>query len=647
MRNVTLALIAILLTVGVLVGVGVFTLEVDADSPGPVEFNDTVLMGVSFDDEISDPDVDLPRTQVFYSQYRYVVGYHGAEWFVNAQRQEGHEQRFGYPLAVYVTDYSGTDLELSDEGYPRPDGEVTWTDAELAWFVVDSDARTPDGETVVPFSSRDDAETYTADYGGSVVSWDTLLEYEFDLDDAAAVGKRVDERQADADRLVEQRRTVADRPVETVVGENETIQEAISRTPTNATVLVPEGTYDELIEVDRPVTLQGEGDVSIRGDGESTVMTIRSPDAAVRNFEITDVGNSTSPEEQASVTENGTEDGDAVLEMAYAGGDAGVYVDDAPRVLVEDVSIETPSNGVMLRDSPETVVRNVSVKGGDEWGDAYMGVMSMRSGDSVIEESTFRDGRDGIYTHRSHGVVFRNNTLEGNRIGVHFMYTGESVIADNVVRDAEATGIHVMTNPHQNAVVGNDVRDSPTGIRTEGWNSYVARNVVVDTDLGMTTEAGNSIYEHNVLVRNEIGMRASHFLPANRVLANDFVDNDLHTQARQGTLRIWTHDGVGNYWHGAVGDVTDRTADDGEVVVFDRPYSATDTIDSRLHRVGGTPALAHAPQFDELAAFEGTVSGMRDASVVDTAPRCEPANPDLLAAAGLEPAEYVCGASTS
>lgn len=647
MRKVTLALITTFLTVGVLAGAGVFVLEVDAASPEPVSFNQTVPMGVSFDDEVSDPEVELPRAQVFYSQYRYVVGYHGVEWFVDAQRQAGHEQRFGYPLAVYVSDYSGTDLELSDEGYPRPDGEVGWTDAESAWFVVDSEARTPDGETVVPFSSRDDAEIYTAEYGGSVMAWDTLLEYEFDLDDATTVRDRVDDRQADADALVDQRRAVADRPVETVVGENETIQEAISRTPTNATVLVPEGTYDELLEIDQPVTLEGKGNVTIRGDGESTVVTLRSPDAAVRNLEITDVGNSTSPEEQETATEGGVEEGDTVLEMAYAGGDAGVYVDDAPGAFLEDISIETPANGVMLRDSPGSVVRNVSVDGGDDWGDAYMGVMSMRSGDGVIEESTFRDGRDGIYTHRSHGLVFRDNRLEGNRIGVHFMFTGESVIADNVVRDAEATGIHVMTNPHQNAVVGNDVRDSPTGIRTEGWNSYVADNVVVNTDLGMTTEAGNSIYEHNVLVRNEIGMRASHFLPANRVLSNDFVDNDLHTQARQGTLRIWTHDDVGNYWHGAVGDVTDRTADDGEAVVFDRTYSATDTIDSRLHRTGGTPALAHAPQFDELANLEGTVSGMRDASVVDTAPRCEPANPDLLEAAGVDPGGYECGASGS
>ncbi|ARS91465.1 NosD domain-containing protein [Natrarchaeobaculum aegyptiacum] len=645
MRNIVLASTTILVVIVVLTGAGLFVVEVETTSPEPVTFSETVTMGVSFDDEIDDPDVELPRAQVFYSQYRYVVGYYGVERFVDAQRQEGHEQRFGYPLTVYVTDYSGTELELSAEGYPRTDDRVDWTDAESAWFVVDSDARAPDGETAVPFSSRDDAETYAADSGGSVITWDDLLEYEIELEDARTVRDRVDKRQTDADSLVEHRRAVADRPVKTVVGENETIQEAVSRTPTNGTVVVPAGTYEELVEIDRPVTLEGKGDVTIRGDGESTVVMIKSPDAAVRNVEITNVGDSVMPEEQETVTDGPSEGGDTVLETAYAGGDAGVYVDDAPGVFLENISIVTPSNGVMLRDSPKTVVRNVSVDGGEEWGDSYMGVMSMRSGDGIIEDSAFRDGRDGIYTHRSHGLVFRNNTLERNRIGVHLMFTGETVIADNDIRAAEATGIHVMTNPHQNAVVGNHVRNNPTGIRTEGWNSYVADNVVVDNGLGMTTEAGNSIYEHNVIVGNEVGIRATHYLPANRVLANDFVDNDRHVQARRGTLRIWTHDGVGNYWHGTVGDVDESSADDGEPVVFSRSYSATDPIDSRLHRSGGSPTLAQAPLFDELATLEGTVSGMREASVVDTAPRCTPANPGRLEAAGIEPVEYECGVS--
>ncbi|WP_255191855.1 NosD domain-containing protein [Natronobeatus ordinarius] len=630
MRNGTL-IVACSLLVGVLSlgAVGLFVADVGSTTPEPVPFDETVQMGTEFDDDLeTEQQVDFPNAQVFYSQYRNVVGYPGVERFVHEHNQDGHEQRFGYPLAVYVSDFSGTDLELTEAGYPRATGDVGWTDAESALFVVGSDARTPAGETVVPFSSRDDAESYAAAYGGTVLTWAELLEQEFAIEDAATVRERVDERLVAADELVATVQADSDRPVASVVGEDaDTIQKAIDAAPPETTVVVPEGTYEELLEIDRPVTLAGDGNVTIRGDGEHTVIDVRADGVAVRNLRITDVGETTRPEEQDTVSDSGT-DGDTVLELAYAAGDAGVSVDGATRVLVEDVTIETPANGVLLRDSPETVVRNVSVYGGDDWSEAYMGVMTMRSADGVIENSTFRDGRDGIYTHRSHGLVFRNNTLERNRIGVHLMYTSETVIADNEVRNAEITGIHVMTNPHRNAVVGNEVRNSPTGLRTEGWNSYVAGNVVVDNGLGMTTEAGNSIYEGNVVAGNDEGIRATHLLPTNRVVGNDFLDNHVHATARDGTLRIWTENGVGNYWGGAVG----RT--DG--VVIDRSYSATDPIDSRLHRTGGTPALGQSPQFDELSTLDGTVAGMREASIVDTAPRCAPANPELLESAGLD-----------
>ncbi|MDQ2050066.1 NosD domain-containing protein [Natronolimnohabitans sp. A-GB9] len=629
----TTVLVAITI-VAVLCGVGLFAVDTGSTAPEPVSFNETVSMGVDFDDDLEDADaVDLPKTQVFYSQYEFVVGYHGVERFVHAREQAGHQQRFGYPLAVYVTDFSDTDVELTEEGYPTANEPTGWTDAESAAFVVDSDARNPAGETVVPFADRDDAEAFTAEYGGTVLTWDELVEREFSFDDAAAVKDRVDDRLRDGDALVDDRRTMLDRPEETVVDDGETVQEAIDDAPSNTTVVVPEGTYEETVEIDRPITLSGEGAVTLDGGGDGTVVEIGADEAAVRNVDITGVGNTTRPEEQETVSD--TDSGDTVLEMAYAGGDAGVRIDGAERALVENVTIETPANGVMLRDSPESVVRNVSVDGGDDWGDAYMGVMSMRSGDGVIEDSTFRDGRDGIYTHRSDGLVFRNNTLERNRIGVHLMYTAQTVIADNEVLNAEATGVHVMTNPHGNAVVGNEIRNSPDGLRTEGWNSYVADNVVVDNGLGMTTEAGNSIYEGNVVAGNDVGIQASHILPTNRVIGNDFVDNDRHATARAGTLRIWTRNDAGNYWHGAIGDA------DGDVL--ERPYSPTEDVDGSLHRTDGASSLARSPLHGALTDLAGTVSGMRDASIVDTAPRCEPANPEQFDAIEWNPPERDCG----
>ncbi len=628
------------LALGVLLvgGVGLFVVDTGSTSPDPVLFEDTVTMGVTLENEPDGDDIEIPKAQVFYSQYDYVVGYHGLERFVDDRQQPGHQERFGYPIAVYVSDFSETDAELTEQGYPTADGRLGWTDAESATFVAGSDAETPAGETVMPFSDQDDAVAFAEAHGGTMLSWEQLLESEFEIDDADAIRERVDERHERADDQVATSRTLVDRPETVVVGDDAaTIQDAIELAPNESTVVVPEGTYEEHVEVDRPITLAGDGDATIQGDETGTVVSVTADEAAVTDLRVTGVGNTTRPEDrETTAADEGSED---VLEMAYGQGDAGVEIDGANETLVENVTVETPANGVLLRDSPDTVVRNTTVYGSDNWNDGYMGVMTMRSPDGVIENSRFIDGRDGIYTHRSHGLVYRNNTLERNRIGVHLMYTSDVLVADNRIRNAQSTGIDVMTNPEHNAIVGNEIQQTSRGLLMDGSRSYVADNLITDTEVGLAAGAGNSIYEHNVLAGNVDGIQASHLLPTNQVVGNDFVGNHRHASARVGVLRIWTENGAGNYWHGAVG-TSDGT-------VLDRSYSATDHVDERLHRVDGTPTLARAPASDALNALEGSVSGMREESIVDTAPLCEPSNPDLLEQTDWEAPDRDCGQSVS
>lgn len=625
---------ASVLLVVALLGTGwLFVADVGATEPPPARFEDTVPMGVTFEEEAAErSDVQFPQTQVFYSQYEYVVGYWGVERFVDARRQPDHERRFGYPLAVYVTDYAGTEVEVTEDGYPVVDGPIGWVDAESAVYVVDSDARTPAGETVVPFSDREGATAYAESHGGSVLTWTELEAWDVEVDDAGTVRDRLDDRLREADDRREAAGEYLERPPSLVVGEDaDSIQAAVDEAPPESTVVVSEGTYEEGLEIDRPITLVGDGNVTIRGDGEGTVVSVTADRAAIADVRITGVGDTIRPEEREAAA-----DSEDVLEMAYGQGDAGVEVEEAAEVLVENVTIETPANGVLLRDSPEAIVREVTVLGSDAWEDGYMDVLTMRSPDGLVEDSRFVGGRDGLYTHRSNGLIYRNNTVEDVRIGIHLMYTDDVVIADNRITDTDSTGIDLMTNPDGIAVVGNEIRDNPQGLLTDGTNAYVARNAIADNDLGLTTAAGNSIYEHNVIAGNGDGMLSNQLLPTNRVVGNDFVGNYRHAAARVGTLRVWTADGRGNYWHGAVGEP------DG--AVLDRSYSPTGAVDEGLHRVDGTPTLARAPALDAITTFEAAVPGMRDASIVDTAPLCEPANPDLLATTDWQAPERECGA---
>lgn len=623
----------VLLLVGSVAAIGPFVVEVESTTPEPAPFDDTVSMGLPLSEEYGlEERVALPKAQVFYSQYEYVVGYYGIDTYVDTSREAGHSQQFGYPLAVYVTDYSTVDVELTEEGYPAvaERGEPGWVDAERAWYVHDSEAATPRGNAILPFSDRVDAEAFADARGGTVLAWTDLLEAEFDRAEATVVRDRVDDHRADGDRRVAAAADLRDRPVSTVVGEDaDTIQGAIDDAPANTTVRIPAGEYEERLEIDRPLTLVGDGNVTIDGGGNGSVITTTANRTALIDLEITDSGTvqqgsgelpGFDPQEDGD-----DEEWDATFERNYAGGDAGIAAHSATDSLIENVTIDSEITGIVLRRSGESVVRNVTVHSPEMWEDGHAAILAFRS-PIVVENSTVYDGRDAVYSHRSPGLVVRDNYFEGNRLGVHLMHTSDSLVADNRLRNQSNTGIYVMTGPERNAVVGNDISNADYALFPSGSDSYIADNVLTDSRVGLRVDATGTIYERNVVAGNEIGAQTRSMLPTNRVTRNDFVENDVHADAGTGPLRIWTDDGVGNYWQGAT--ALDTAGRDGSVM--ERSYSPTDPVDRRLHRVDGAETLSRAPALDALEGLQGTVPGMRTGSVVDLAPTCEPNNPDLL-----------------
>ena len=650
----TVATVSVVVVVAGLAA-GIFVVDFGSATPEPVAFDETVSVGLTLEDEMRledderfDARIELPRAQVFYSQYPYVVGYYGVDSFVARQRQPTHERRFGFPNTVYVTEYTDSGVELNDERLPVTEFAPDWTPADEAFYVVDSEARTTSGDAVLPFDTRTSAEAFADEYGGDVIDWADVLDRPVEIDDAGAVRDRTEDRRRNADGTVETRDSLLDRPVSVVVGEDEpTVQSAVEAAPPNTTVRVPAGTYREHLDIDRPVTLRADGDARIVGDGNGTVITVTANRTALVGLDVSGVGGSTPG---PTVTDghagsnvgggghnhgggDGDDSWDAEIEDDYAQGDAAIEASGAENVLVADAEIDTDAAGIILYASPGAVVRNTTVVGSDDYREGHMGVVAMRS-PGVVEGSTFVGGLDGVYTHRSDGIVIRDNRMRDNRNGIHLMFTSGALVADNDIATEETAGIYVMTGPQRNALVGNEIRDAETGISVGGTDSYVAENVLVGNDLGLRIEATASIVERNVIADNRDGVETWALLPTNRVTHNDFVGNERHVAVASGRLRVWTHDGEGNYWEGAIG-TTDGT-------VVQRPYTPTDPVEGRLHRVDGAGTLAQAPALSALAGFQGAVPGMRADEVIDTAPRCAPVHAEWFERTGRTDLEPIC-----
>ena len=614
--------------------VGAFAVDLGSARPDPVPYADTVKLGATAETEqtAEAEGATIPRVEIFYSQYRYVVGYTGVAAAISALDEPGRERQFGYPLAVYASDYAGRSPRCTN-GTLTSATNPDWVSVTDAHFVVGSRATLAGESVVVPFSDAGDARAFADACGGRVVDWEALRRTPPAVPTVAGVESSLDDRRAHADRRVAAAETLLDREVSVVVGRDApTIRAAVAAAPPNTTVVVPPGTYAERVTVEKSLTLRGRN-ATIDGGGEGTVIDVRADDVAVTGLTIRGVGNATRAENASE-----SDDWDAPIQQGYGEGDAGVAAVNVSGTYVHDVTIHTPANGVLLRGVPGAVVADLRVDGSAEWLDGFMGVMAMHE-PVVVQDSRVDGGRDGVYLHRAHGTVVRNNTFLDQRFGVHLMYTSETLIADNVARGQEGSGVVVMTRPTANAVVGNDVRHANGGIFVGGSRSYVARNVVVDADRGMVAYATQSRYEHNVLSGNEVGFAASTVVPSNRVVANDFVDNDRHATAGPGPLRIFTADGRGNYWEGAYD--TSLAADGSPTL--DRAYSPTDDLDRRLHRSDAAVTLSAAPSVRGLRAFRGTTPGFRKASIVDLAPLRRPANPDLLARARNETAVDVEG----
>ncbi|WP_363467283.1 NosD domain-containing protein [Halogeometricum borinquense] len=597
----------------------------------PVNYEDTVDMGGTGVDlrRAEAEGFVLPRSEVFFSGYRYVVGYGGVDTAASELADPSTRRQFGRPLAVYVSDFSTISPTLSEDGFvvPEQGRAVGWTAAESAHFVVESEARVPSGPAVLPFSKRQDATQFAAANGGDVVNWKTLQ---------SRVGDPLQNRLARFEREETTRRTWAnetvatadarlDRPRSVVVGEDApTVAAAVEVAPANTTVFLPAGTYRvDSVVVNRSVTIAGAGPQTVvRGDGNGTVFHLRADGAAVTDLRITGVGDVGS---RGFDRRNETLNWDTTVQLAYGYGDAAVVLDDADRGVVADVTIDTPASGVIVRHSNESVLRNLTVHGADTSSEGFMGAILIGA-QSVVEESTFYDGRDGVYTHRADGSVIRDNQFAPGRYGVHEMYTSETLVTNNVVRDAQM-GIIVMTRPTNNLIVGNEVRDSEFGIVPAGGDSYYAENVVVGNEYGLQVAGDRNTFAANVVVGNDVGLRATDILPSNWVVRNDVVANDRRVASNLGPLRTWTHHGVGNYW-GALA-IPDGDGDG----VYDRAYQPSGSVDARLGETPGTTTLAQSPAAATLRRVRDVVSGLRQTGVVDTAARTRPFDPEAVAEA--------------
>lgn len=628
------AVVPVVLAIALVLASAAFVVDAGSGTGEPVAFESTNDVGLSFEAvrEAETTRAVVPRAEVVYGQYPYVVGYNGLPFLVENLGRAARSREFGRPVTVYVSDFSGAGPEVRGDGtlVAGSAGRVDWVAAGDAYFVVDSRAETPAGTpAVVPFDDRDDAASFAERYDGLVQQWDALRNRQYgDLYNTRTEWRRVvARRQGWADRTVADTDPIGERPVSVTVGTDApTLAAAVERAPPNTTVRVPAGTYEVAdLRISKPITIRGAGpdETVVRGDRNGTVVTVAAPGTGLVGLGVDGVGSNAS-KGRSIATRN---DSHYELRTEYGSGAAGIAFDRAPGSLVANVTVETPTHGLLVRESPRLVLSETTVYGPPK-ADADSVLLGIMASRVVVQDSAFYGGYHSSIALDASGTVFRSNHAEGAITGFHALYSSDVLVADSAFRDMFKP-LMTATEGSGNAAVGNDVRNAVLGIDFAGSRSYVGNNTVAHNRIGLQVEGAGTVYAGNVVAYNHVGAQISNPFPTNRITQNDFVGNDRHLRANdENVLFVWTSEGTGNYWGGI-----DRFDRDGDGIV-DSPIRPTSVTGSLSHRAPGGTTISRSPAVGLLRSLQTAVPGLRSSGVVDVAPLATPASPDQVEALG-------------
>lgn len=186
------------------------------------------------------------------------------------------------------------------------------------------------------------------------------------------------------------------------------LQLFVDLTPSGGVLRPPPGTYAGPLVIDRPITLDGENQVTLDGGGEGTVISIRADGTVVRNLHITGSGGS------------------------HDQVDAGVLVK-ANDTLIENNLIDDVLFGVHLQQADHNRVRGnrISSRGAipSLRGE---GIRLWYSHENAIEDNDIRHVRDLVFTNSAENRIAGNH-ISDSRMGMELVFAPDNLIENNRV----------------------------------------------------------------------------------------------------------------------------------------------------------------------------------------------------------------------
>lgn len=378
----------------------------------------------------------------------------------------------------------------------------------------------------------------------------------------------------------------------------EGIQQQINNAESGTTIYIESGVYNEKIIISKPLTLIGNGDVTLNSQGNYPVITIDN----TQDVQINHI----------NMKSNNLE-----------GNSLGIKISNSKKILIKDVTFNLLDKGIDLFKVEDSKIDQVILLGREgHFSSKSNGITLDYTKEILIENTNIESVQDGIYVKNDVNSKMINNEISHSRYGIHLMYSNGTQIVKNHLHNNVTGVMHMLTS--NTAIIGNIIehQNQYNGfgiVLFEGEQIHLSENKLLSNQVGISFQSiENSTITKNTVALNQTGFQFIKYASSNQLSRNEVYGNIVSSVSDKNGAIVNE-----NYWDDYEGVDLDL---DG---YGDTPYQSNDSYAKLMIKQKEYQFFFESPSVATLSKIERKLPYENDSVVRDDQPFVQRSNKQI------------------